>query len=480
MKLNAYPIESYSTGDYVFASRNGVPGILIDPTTLPSSGVGTVDTFYTSDGTLPSGRQVSMDGYSLSFIDGSGYLFHSKFPATGLDSNFSFYAEQATTQADKVFDISTGIGVAVQVYGDRSTKFNNGIGIGITPSSSYGAYINGYTVGVISTNVNGKAGSFTSINNVALEVTTGAHKAITATSSGDSTIYGLNSSNGIGVTGISDNGYGVRGESKNSVGVIGESTTTYGGYFSGVSGVLAEGNIYGVDAIGSTAGVYAYSNSTGWGVIPYENSGSAGALNCQGKALFNGTAATGSSLVQIDSTTQGVLLPRMTTTQRDAIGTPATGLEIYNTTTNRKEVYNGTFWQGVATRFLQVMFTQWNPTDAQTVAFGSVPLVPQLASLTPAPFEIIMRGNGVIRGCDFTTFAAGVAGTNEPWSLYVRHQGTDYLVQTVSTSATVRTFTNTSLNIPYVAGDIVRMVFINPTWATNPTQVAGGGFLTLQ
>jgi hypothetical protein len=478
MKLNAYPIESYSTGDYVFASRNGVPGILIDPTTLPSSGVGTVDTFYTSDGTLPSGRQVSMDGYSLSFIDGSGYLFHSKFPATGLDSNFSFYAEQATTQADKVFDISTGIGVAVQVYGDRSTKFNNGIGIGITPSSSYGAYINGYTVGVISTNVNGKAGSFTSINNIALEVATGAHKAITAISSGDSTIYGRNSYNGNGVAGISDSGYGVKGESKNNVGVIGESVDTYGGYFAGESGVLAEGNIYGVDAIGSTAGVYAYSNSTGWGVIPYENSGSSGALNCQGKALFNGTAATGSSLVQVDSTTQGVLLPRMTTTQRDAIGTPATGLEIYNTTTNRKEVYNGAYWQGISTRFLQVMHGSFGPTSGQTVAFGQATNAPTVA--TNAYFEITMRGNGVIRGCDLNMLVGGTAGTNENWSLYVRHQGTDYLVATVGSTAVVRKFSNTTLNIPYVDGDIVRMIYVNPTWVTPPTSVTAAGFLTLQ
>jgi hypothetical protein len=173
-------------------------------------------------------------------------------------------------------------------------------------------------------------------------------------------------------------------------------------------------------------------------------------------------------------------LENLTTTQRNAIVSPATGRLIWNTTTARVETYNGSFWQGVATRFLQVMFTQWNPTDAQTVAFGMAAGSPQLASLSPAPFEIVMRGNGVIRGCDFTTFAAAVAGSNESWSLFVRHNGVDYLVQTLSSTSTVRTFTNTSLNIPYVAGDIVRMIFVNPTWATNPTQVTGGGFLTLQ
>ena len=187
-----------------------------------------------------------------------------------------------------------------------------------------------------------------------------------------------------------------------------------------------------------------------------------------------------SSVFEVRSISQGALLPRMTTTQRNTIGIPATGLEIYNTTTNRKEVYNGTFWQGISMRFLQVFFTQWNPTDAQTVAFGSVAGTPQLASTSPAHYEIVMRGNGVIRGCDFNTFAAGVDGSNEAWQLFVRHNGTDYLVQSVSSTSKTRVFSNTSLNIPYVAGDIVRMVFINPTWATNPTQVVGGGFLTLQ
>ena len=43
-------------------------------------------------------------------------------------------------------------------------------------------------------------------------------------------------------------------------------------------------------------------------------------------------------------TTKGFLPPRMTTTQRDAISSPATGLTIYNTTTNALNVYNGSSW----------------------------------------------------------------------------------------------------------------------------------------
>jgi hypothetical protein len=58
-----------------------------------------------------------------------------------------------------------------------------------------------------------------------------------------------------------------------------------------------------------------------------------------------GTAAPNSSaLLDITSETLGFLPPRMTTTQRDAITSPATGLQIYNTTTNANNFYNGSAW----------------------------------------------------------------------------------------------------------------------------------------
>ena len=51
-----------------------------------------------------------------------------------------------------------------------------------------------------------------------------------------------------------------------------------------------------------------------------------------------------SARLQIDSKTQGFLPPRMTTTERDLIATPAAGLMIYNTTTNRPNFYDGSAW----------------------------------------------------------------------------------------------------------------------------------------
>ena len=59
------------------------------------------------------------------------------------------------------------------------------------------------------------------------------------------------------------------------------------------------------------------------------------------------TSPDAAAKVQIDSTAQGFLPPRMTTTQRDAISSPPAGLVIYNTTTSVLNFYNGSAWGAV-------------------------------------------------------------------------------------------------------------------------------------
>ena len=55
----------------------------------------------------------------------------------------------------------------------------------------------------------------------------------------------------------------------------------------------------------------------------------------------------GSALVELTSTSEGFLPPRMTTTQRDAISSPAEGLVVYNTSTKVLNFHNGTAWGAV-------------------------------------------------------------------------------------------------------------------------------------
>ena len=117
-------------------------------------------------------------------------------------------------------------------------------------------------------------------------------------------------------------------------------------------------------------------------------------------------------------------------------------------------------------------------SNGQTVVFSGTTLVPQVAPYSGA-MQFKLKGNGVIRACRLTSIATSVAGSNEAWSLYIRINSTDYLVQTLSVT-TVRVFENLSLNIPYVDGDLFQMVFVNPTWATVPAGVVSHGTVTLE
>ncbi|MGZ3724278.1 MAG: beta strand repeat-containing protein, partial [Pseudobdellovibrio sp.] len=78
-----------------------------------------------------------------------------------------------------------------------------------------------------------------------------------------------------------------------------------------------------------------------------------------------------SSLVDLTSTTLGFLMPRMTTAQRNAIATPATGLQVYNTSTNTVDYYNGGGWQQLATGASALNSLNGLTAVSQTFAVGT-------------------------------------------------------------------------------------------------------------
>jgi hypothetical protein len=67
----------------------------------------------------------------------------------------------------------------------------------------------------------------------------------------------------------------------------------------------------------------------------------------QGSIGIGTTTPAASALLDITSTTQGVLFPRLTTTQINAITSPANGLTVYNTTLAVLCFYDGTGWKKV-------------------------------------------------------------------------------------------------------------------------------------
>ncbi|QKG55695.1 hypothetical protein GKZ68_02990 [Hymenobacter sp. BRD128] len=74
-------------------------------------------------------------------------------------------------------------------------------------------------------------------------------------------------------------------------------------------------------------------------------------------------APDASAALDITSTGKGLLPPRLTQAQRDAIASPATGLTIYNTTTNALNVWNGTSWS-------EALSTTQQPSPSLPITFS--------------------------------------------------------------------------------------------------------------
>jgi hypothetical protein len=74
--------------------------------------------------------------------------------------------------------------------------------------------------------------------------------------------------------------------------------------------------------------------------------------NIQSQIGLGTTSPDASALLDLSSTTKGLLPPRMTQIERDGILLPANGLMVYNTTTNTVNINSGTpvlkVWEGIA------------------------------------------------------------------------------------------------------------------------------------
>ncbi len=77
------------------------------------------------------------------------------------------------------------------------------------------------------------------------------------------------------------------------------------------------------------------------------SSGTKAIMSSTGALAVGTNTNAASAQLQADSTTKGFLPPRMTTTERDAISSPAEGLVIYNLTTHVLNFYDGSAWGAV-------------------------------------------------------------------------------------------------------------------------------------
>ena len=80
---------------------------------------------------------------------------------------------------------------------------------------------------------------------------------------------------------------------------------------------------------------------------------------------INTTTPDASSILEIQSTDKGILIPRMTDVQRIAISGPANGLMVYETTAQKFWYYNGSIWVDLSEAFTLLLIDTDNDTQVQ-------------------------------------------------------------------------------------------------------------------
>src|SRR5215471_3721032 len=145
-----------------------------------------------------------------------------------------------------------------------------------------------------------------------------------------------------------------------------------------------------------------------------------GKLNAQNTFPSTGPAGIGttspnpSSLLEVVSTSKGVLIPRMTLTQRNAIASPATGLLIYQTTnTPGFYYYSGTAWTAISAKGANTSLSNLkSPTAVNTDLLTDSDNVRNLGSPVNSWKDIYLDGSVYLGGVRFLAYHTGTGTEN--------------------------------------------------------------------
>lgn len=177
---------------------------------------------------------------------------------------------------------------------------------------------------------------------------------------------------------------------------------------NGGFGVLGSSNVTGD---GLSAAISTFISSTGHQTLVLHDT-----RNAVGVGIGTPDA---SALVDFTSTTKGFLKPRLTTTQRNAITSPATGLEIFNTTTGQTEFWDGAAWAaagGSSTGLTAIYDTSGVPTfyaslSAAITAASAGDVVFLWGNITETGATEIILKNGVDINLNGFTYEMSNAST---------------------------------------------------------------------
>jgi len=155
-------------------------------------------------------------------------------------------------------------------------------------------------------------------------------------------------------------------------------------------------------------------------------------------------------------------------------GTPT----FVDNTINGVDVIDNTITSGKLVSYygytLGVFTSVDNPTDNVTVYFGNIPVF--IPTTTAALSRVYIPKTGTIKTVYITAASTANVGSNEAWSLYVAvDNSTSTLIKSITSTSNPRVWDNTAMSISVSQGSYLEIKSINPTWATNPTEMSYSG-----
>jgi hypothetical protein len=350
-------------------------------------------------------NNLDITGSNVNLNDSSGNIKLRVFGSTG---NVTIQNGGTHTDAGFRLDVNGTTRFQGASTFTGSTTASTAVARGVLMNNTLVAAANGDTLVGLDINPTFTNGVFTGVNNIALRVI-GPGTGSTTTS------LLVQNSGGTQYFKVADNG---------TIN-LGSSLTV-----TGNGGGVITGSVGGRMVISSQFDMAIFASGGGIGI---------------GGTSF---ATNSSAMLEVQSITKGFLRPRMTTTQRDAIATPATGLTIYNTTTNTTDTYDGTSWQ----KFGQQTFIKGSGTTSATSS-----LLVQNSAATTA-LNINDAANVQIGTTTDAGFRLDVNGTT-------RFQDASTFTGSITASAAIArgVYMNQTL-VAAANGDILVGLDINPTY----------------